>query len=47
MRNVVQFGGVLFAEAVAANDPEGLGPCLYFQRVPEQKAAKNRVHVDW
>jgi hypothetical protein len=46
MRNMVQFGGVLFADAVAANDPEGLGPRLYFQGVPEQKAAKNRVHVD-
>jgi hypothetical protein len=30
----------------AAEDPEGLGPRLYFQRVPEGKVAKNRVHLD-
>src|SRR5271156_6201407 len=27
-------------------DPEGAGPRLYFQRVPEGKTAKNRVHLD-
>ncbi|GAB3119435.1 VOC family protein [Streptomyces calidiresistens] len=27
-------------------DPTGAGPRLYFQRVPEGKVAKNRVHVD-
>jgi hypothetical protein len=27
-------------------DPTGVGPRLYFQRVPEGKAAKNRVHLD-
>ncbi len=27
-------------------DPAGEGPRLYFQRVPEPKAAKNRVHLD-
>ena len=27
-------------------DPAGEGPRLYFQRVPEGKAAKNRVHLD-
>jgi hypothetical protein len=27
-------------------DPAGQGPRLYFQRVPEGKAAKNRVHLD-
>jgi catechol 2,3-dioxygenase-like lactoylglutathione lyase family enzyme len=27
-------------------DPEGVGPRLYFQRVPEKKVAKNRVHLD-
>jgi len=26
--------------------PAGAGPRLYFQRVPEGKAGKNRVHVD-
>ncbi|WP_436738237.1 VOC family protein [Streptomyces sp. BBFR102] len=30
----------------AAADPTGAGPRLYFQRVPEGKAAKNRVHLD-
>ena len=27
-------------------DPEGDGPRLFFQRVPESKSAKNRVHLD-
>ncbi|MFF2960146.1 VOC family protein [Streptomyces sp. NPDC057963] len=27
-------------------DPSGVGPRMYFQRVPEGKAAKNRVHLD-
>lgn len=27
-------------------DPGGVGPRLFFQRVPEPKVAKNRVHVD-
>ncbi|MEU1553643.1 VOC family protein [Streptomyces scabiei] len=30
----------------ACGDPSGAGPRLYFQRVPEGKAAKNRVHLD-
>ncbi|MET9612508.1 VOC family protein [Kitasatospora indigofera] len=30
----------------AAQDPSGAGPRLYFQRVPEGKVAKNRVHLD-
>jgi hypothetical protein len=30
----------------AAVDPTGKGPRLYFQRVPEGKVAKNRVHLD-
>ena len=29
----------------AAMDPTGAGPRLYFQRVPEGKVVKNRVHV--
>ncbi|MBM7169180.1 VOC family protein [Streptomyces sp. G44] len=28
------------------SDPSGVGPRLYFQRVPEGKVAKNRVHLD-
>ncbi len=27
-------------------DPNGAGPRLYFQKVPEVKSAKNRVHLD-
>ncbi|MFL6156552.1 MAG: VOC family protein [Marmoricola sp.] len=30
----------------ACVDPTGAGPRLYFQRVPEGKVAKNRVHLD-
>jgi hypothetical protein len=32
--------------ASAVSDPAGLGPRIFFQRVPEQKQQKNRVHVD-
>ena len=27
-------------------DPDGAGPRLFFQQVPEGKTAKNRVHLD-
>lgn len=30
----------------AALDPAGVRPRLFFQKVPEGKSAKNRVHVD-
>ncbi|WP_329108617.1 VOC family protein [Micromonospora sp. NBC_01699] len=30
----------------AIEDPNGLGPRLFFQQVPEGKVAKNRVHLD-
>jgi catechol 2,3-dioxygenase-like lactoylglutathione lyase family enzyme len=30
----------------SASDPTGVGPWLYFQRVPEGKVVKNRVHLD-
>ena len=30
----------------AIEDPDGEGPRLYFQKVPEGKVAKNRVHID-
>ncbi|BCL14961.1 VOC family protein [Micromonospora sagamiensis] len=33
-------------DASAVADPEGSGPRLFFQRVPEGKQAKNRVHLD-
>ncbi|QIK73667.1 VOC family protein [Propioniciclava coleopterorum] len=32
--------------AFAVHDPDGVGPRLFFQRVPEPKVAKNRVHLD-
>lgn len=32
--------------AFACEDPNGVGPRLYFQRVPEGKVVKNRVHLD-
>lgn len=30
----------------AVHDPDGTGPRLFFQQVPEAKSAKNRVHLD-
>ncbi|MFB7514938.1 VOC family protein [Streptomyces sp. NPDC056144] len=30
----------------ACVDPSGVGPRLFFQRVPEGKTVKNRVHLD-
>ena len=33
-------------DASAVVDPEGKGPRIYFQRVPEGKTAKNRMHMD-
>lgn len=30
----------------ASEDPAGVGPRLFFQRVPEGKAVKNRLHLD-
>jgi Glyoxalase-like domain len=32
--------------ASAVVDPDGAGPRIYFQRVPERKQTKNRVHLD-
>jgi hypothetical protein len=30
----------------ACSDPSGVGPRMYFQRVPEGKVVKNRLHLD-
>lgn len=30
----------------AIEDPEGIGPRLFFQTVPEDKTVKNRIHLD-
>ncbi|HEX8001905.1 MAG TPA: VOC family protein [Mycobacteriales bacterium] len=35
-----------FDDFSACVDPAGAGPRLFFQKVPEEKAAKNRVHLD-
>jgi catechol 2,3-dioxygenase-like lactoylglutathione lyase family enzyme len=31
---------------VTVRDPNGRGPSLYFQEVPEERSGKNRVHLD-
>jgi hypothetical protein len=33
-------------DARAVVDPEGIGPRIFFQRVPEGKTGKNRLHLD-
>jgi hypothetical protein len=33
-------------DASAIEDPEGKGPRVFLQRVPEGKVAKNRLHLD-
>lgn len=33
-------------DANAVIDPDGVGPRLFFQRVPEHKTVKNRLHLD-
>jgi hypothetical protein len=35
-----------FGDQASLIDPEGAGPRIYFQRVPEGKTSKNRVHLD-
>jgi hypothetical protein len=35
-----------FGDQASRIDPSGEGPRLYFQRVPEGKTAKNRLHLD-
>ena len=45
--DVAEVGGRrAFRGATAAVDPSGTRPRLYFQLVPEAKAAKNRLHLD-
>jgi len=39
-------GRSAFADVAAASDPSGARPRLLFQRVPESKSVKNRVHLD-
>ncbi len=33
-------------DRAALVDPDGVGPRVFFQKVPEPKTAKNRVHLD-
>jgi hypothetical protein len=33
-------------DASGIGDPDGSGPRIFFQRIPEGKSAKNRVHLD-
>ena len=35
-----------WTSASAVVDPDGIGPRIFFQRVPEGKVVKNRVHLD-
>jgi len=35
-----------WSDASAVEDPDGAGPRIYFQKVPEGKVAKNRMHMD-
>ncbi len=39
-------GALAFRDVAACRDPDERGPRLFFQRVPEGKVAKNRVHLD-
>jgi len=39
-------GRLGFAGVATARDPEGIGPRFYVQEVPEDKVAKNRIHLD-
>jgi hypothetical protein len=39
-------GRRVWKTAAACSDPDGTGPRLLFQQVPEAKTVKNRVHLD-
>ena len=43
---VVVDGRSAFRDVAACRDPTGVEPRLFFQRVPEGKIAKNRMHLD-
>lgn len=43
---VTDEGHAAFRDVAACRDPDGHGPRLFFQNVPEPKTAKNRVHLD-
>jgi len=39
-------GRLAWRTGAACSDPDQIGPRLYFQLVPEEKAVKNRWHLD-
>lgn len=39
-------GRYRWRDGTALDDPDGAGPRVFIQRVPEQKMAKNRFHLD-
>ena len=39
-------GRLGFAGVATARDPEGIAPRFFVQEVPEDKVAKNRIHLD-
>jgi Glyoxalase-like domain len=41
-----QFPDAAWGDFFAIVDPEQKGPRIYFQRVPESKIVKNRLHLD-
>jgi catechol 2,3-dioxygenase-like lactoylglutathione lyase family enzyme len=43
---IIVEGRSAFRDVAACYDPERVEPRLFFQRVPEGKIAKNRVHLD-
>jgi Glyoxalase-like domain len=43
---IVIAGRSAFRDVAACSDPAGAEPRLFFQRVPEGKTSKNRVHLD-
>jgi hypothetical protein len=43
---VQEDGRSAFRDLAASRDPDGTRPRLLFQRVPEGKTVKNRVHLD-
>lgn len=43
---IAELGAEAMREKAAARDPEGRRPRLWFQRVPEGKTVKNRMHLD-
>ena len=45
--DTIEVGGrMAFALAAACRHPQGTGPRVLFQRVPEPKTVKDRIHLD-